>query len=105
MYGGHELGLLRNSSVIMLQKRACRSIEGRFRIRMDEEARHSLHGDQYQVQLQANTTLTIKMSFNVRLGSQSLFNVSKQTAPVFSSTFGCHMRVLKVAFGGLIGKS
>jgi hypothetical protein len=47
--------------------------------------------------------LTTKTSRNVNFCSQSRFNVSTQTAPVASSTFGCQIRVLKLAFGGLLG--
>lgn len=46
---------------------------------------------------------TTRMSLNVSFGSQSLFNVSTHTAPVDSSTFGCHIRVLKYALGGFLG--
>ncbi len=49
--------------------------------------------------------LTIRTSLSVNFDCQSLFNVSTQTLPVDSSTLGCHMRVLKEAFGGLFGKS
>ena len=47
--------------------------------------------------------LTTNTSFNVNSALQSLFNVSTHTAPDFSSTFGCQILVLNVAFGGLLG--
>lgn len=47
--------------------------------------------------------LTTKTSLSVKVGFQSLLSVSTQTDPVASSTFGCHMRVLKDALGGLFG--
>lgn len=49
------------------------------------------------------TRLTTSTSRNVSFGSQSLFRVSRQTAPVDSSTLGWNIRVLNVAFGGFLG--
>lgn len=47
--------------------------------------------------------LTMRTSRNVKLDCQSFFKVSTQTLPVFSSTFGCHIRVRNEAFGGFLG--